>query len=131
MHSSRFSKSSMAASRYVRFYVQREAQLGAITLIHPVPARAAHMLDFEFGGPIEIRLSGADDTRTAETAALIGLQTYQRCQLLVRGNIETFVIVFRPAAIHQLFGLPAVDITDRDYAAHAVLGAAASELQES
>ncbi len=130
MHISHFSKASRAAERFVQFYMQREAELGATTLIHPVPARAAPMLSFQFGGPVEVRLFGAGVTRAAETAALIGPQTYQRCQLLVRGNVETFVIAFRPSAIHQLFGVPPVEITNRDYAAHAVLGSAASELRQ-
>src|SRR5947209_8852382 len=117
MHLSHFCNASKAAGRFVRFYVQREAQLGATNLIHPVPARAAHMLDFEFGDPIEIRSTDSEVTRMAEAAALIGLQTYQRGQLLIRGKVETFVIVFRPVAIYQLFGLPALDTTNRDYAA--------------
>jgi AraC-like DNA-binding protein len=66
----------------------------------------------------------------AESAALVGLQTYQRNQLLIRGNVETFVIVFQPAAIHQLFGLPPLDLITCDYAAHALLGAVVSSLQE-
>jgi AraC-like DNA-binding protein len=88
------------------------------------------MISFQFGGPVEARFYGADVTRKCETAALIGLQTQQRCQLLVRGNVETFVIAFRPSAMHQLFGLPAAETTNQDNAAHAVLGAAASELTE-
>ncbi len=130
MHISHFSKASKAAARFVQFYMQRETRLGAATLIHPVPARAAHMISFQFGGPVEVRLYGADVTRRAETAALIGPQTHQRCQLIVRGNVETFVIIFWPSAIHQLFGLPAAETTNRDIAAHAVLGAAASELRQ-
>jgi AraC-like DNA-binding protein len=130
MHLSRFSKSSAATREYIRCYVQREVQLGTCTFIQPVLARAAHVLDFEFGAPIEIRRLGTDVTRTAEPAALVGLQTHRRNELLIRGNVETFVIVFQPAAIHQLFGLPARDVTDSDHAAHAVLGAAGSALQQ-
>lgn len=77
-----------------------------------------------------VRFYGSDVTRTAETAALVGSQTHQRCQLVVQGNVETFAIVFRPAAIHALFGLPAVEIIDGDHAARAVLGAAVWELRE-
>jgi AraC-like DNA-binding protein len=127
---SRFSNASPAAGRFVRFYVQREVRLGTTTLIQPVPARAAQMLDFEFGDPIEIRPTGSEVTRMAETATLIGIQTYQRAQLLIRGNVETFVIVFRPAGIYQLFGLPALENVNLDHAAHAVFGAAASDLQQ-
>src|ERR1017187_4527995 len=101
MHISHFSKASKATARFVQFYLQRETRLGATTLIHPVPARAAHMLNFQFGGPVEVRLYGTEITRPAETAAIIGLQTHQRCQLLVRGNVETFVVVFRPSAIRS------------------------------
>ncbi len=130
MHLSRFSESSKATKRYVRLYVQREAQLGISTFMHPVPARSAHLLDFEFGGPIEIHTSGTDLTRTAETVALVGLQTSQRHQLLIRGSVESFVIFFQPAAIHQLFRLPPGDIVNRDHEAHLVLGAALSELHQ-
>jgi AraC-like DNA-binding protein len=130
MNVSQFSHPSTETQPYVRCYVQRRLQLGASTFVQPVPARAAHVLDFEFGGPIEIRRLGTDITRTAEPAALVGLLTYQRNQLLVRGNVETFVIFFQPAAIHQLFGLPPLDLINRDYAAHAVLGPVVSALQE-
>jgi len=110
--------------------VQREAQLGTSTVVIPVSARAVHLLDFEFGSPIESRASDTDVILTADTAALVGLETYRRHQLLITGNIESFAIQFQPAAIHQLFGLPAIDITDCDYAAHPVLGSAVSELQQ-
>src|ERR1022692_4129514 len=72
MHISHFSKASKATARFVQFYLQRETRLGATTLIHPVPARAAHMLNFQFGGPVEVRLYGTEITRPAETAAIIG-----------------------------------------------------------
>jgi AraC-like DNA-binding protein len=44
--------------------------------------------------------------------------------------MDNFVIHFQPAAIHQLFGVPGSEIADCDYAAHAVLGSAASEFQQ-
>jgi len=45
-------------------------------------------------------------------------------------TVESFAIQFQPDAIYQLFGLPGIRVTDCDYAAHAVLGSAASELQQ-
>ncbi len=129
MHLSLFSKSSRA-TRYVRCYVQRTLQLGTSTFIQPVPARAAHVLDFEFGSPVEVRRLGAEITRTAETGALVGLLTQYRNQLLSTGNAESFVIVFEPTAIYQLFGLPAFEHVDCDHASHAVLGATASALEQ-
>ena len=130
MHISRSGKPSNAAAQFVQLYLQREAQLGTTELIHPVPARAAYMLSFQFGGPVGVRFYGTNATRFAEPAALIGPQTHQRCQLVVQGNVETFVIVFQPSAVHRLFGLPAVETVNRDYAADAVLGAELSELKE-
>jgi AraC-like DNA-binding protein len=129
MHLSQFSRASMAAERFVRGYVQREAHLGAATLTHPVLARSMQALDFEFGDSVEIRLFDSAP-RTAEAAALVGLLTHPRGLLLVRGRPETFVIFFKPAALHQLFGLPLLEITNRDHAARAALGVAASELQQ-
>jgi AraC-like DNA-binding protein len=130
MQLSCFSEPSKATKRYVRLYVQREVQPGTSTFVLPVPARSANLLDFEFGGPIEIHSSGTNLTRTAEGVALVGLQTSQRHKLFIRGNVESFVIFFQPAAIHQLFKLPPGEIIDRDHAAGLVLGKAISALHE-
>jgi hypothetical protein len=111
MHLSHFSKPSAGTRRYVRYYTQREAQLGTSTVMISVPARAAHLLDFEFGSPIESRAPDTDVIRRPDTAALVGLETYRRHYLLIRGNVESFAIQFQPAAIHQLFGVRAIDIT--------------------
>jgi hypothetical protein len=88
------------------------------------------LLDFEFGSPLETRASDTDVIRRPATASLVGLETHRRHYLLVKGNIESFAIQFQPAAIHQLFGVPGIKIADCDYAAHAVLGSAASEFQQ-
>jgi AraC-like DNA-binding protein len=130
MNLSHFSKASPATSQYVRYYLQRTLQLGTSTFIQPVPARSAPVLDFEFGAPVEIRSLGTGVTRTAEPAAIVGLLTHQRNQLLLRGKLETFVIVLQPTAMRRLFGLPAPDLINCDHAVHAVLGAVVSALQE-
>ncbi len=130
MHSIQFSKPSEETKRFIRFYAHREARLGSSLLIHPIPARSEHALDFEFGGPIEIYTFDSGVTRTAETAALIGSQTHQRTQLLVRGNIESFTIFFQPTALNLLFGLPAIDITNHDYEAPGVLGCSIVDLKQ-
>jgi hypothetical protein len=95
MQLSHFSKPSAGTRRYVRYYVQREAQLGTSTVTIPVPARAAHLLDFEFGNPIESRAPDTAVLRRPDTAALVGLETYRRHHLLIRGNIESFAIQFQ------------------------------------
>jgi AraC-like DNA-binding protein len=130
MHSIQFSKPCEATKRFIRSYAHREARLGPSLLIHPIPARSEHTLDFEFGGPIEIHTLGDGVIRTAETAALIGSQTHRRTQLLVRGNIESFTIFFQPAALNLLFGLPAIEITNADHEAAGVLGCSIVDLRQ-
>ena len=98
--------------------------------MHPVTARAAHVLDFEFGDPIGI---GSSDSATVETApdcAVIGLLTSQVHQLLIRGKIESFSVFLQPAALHLLFKLPVAELTDRHYEAPGVIGSAVLELKE-
>lgn len=118
------------AKRFVRLYVQREARFGRSTFIHPLPARAAHALAFEFGDLTKIQPFGGAPLRTNEPAMLVGLQTAQRKQLVIRGNVEHFVVLFQPAAIYHLFGLPAGEIVDGDFAVHGVIGGVASELHQ-
>jgi AraC-like DNA-binding protein len=130
MHLSYFSRPSPGTRPYVRYYTQREAQLGTSTVTIAVPARAAHLLDFEFGSPLETRASDTNGIRRPDPASLVGLETHRRHYLLFRGNIDSFSIHFQPDANHQLFGVPGIKITDCDYGAHAVLGSGASELQQ-
>jgi AraC-like DNA-binding protein len=130
MHLSYFSRPSAGARRYVRYYIQREAQLGASTVTMAVPARAAHLLTFAFGTPFETRAADTGVIRRPDVASLVGLETCRRHYLISKGNMDNFVIHFQPAAIHQLFGVPGSEIADCDYAAHAVLGSAASEFRQ-
>jgi AraC-like DNA-binding protein len=105
-------------------------RLTSSTLVQPVTARGVPALDFEFGGTVEIRDLKTGQIRTADPAALIGLLTQSRNQLLFHGNVESFVIVFEPAALYQLFRLPASDHVDCDYPVQAVLDRSASILQQ-
>ncbi len=38
------------------------------------------------------------------------------------GNLQSFVIMFRPEGFYRLFSLPMDEVTDKDYEAHSVLG---------
>jgi AraC-like DNA-binding protein len=130
MQSSKVREPSKATKRFVRLYVQREVRSGEEVFLHPVTARSAHLIDFEFGDPVGIQPSGATSIRKAEAGAVVGLQTSQRNQLLMRGSVESFVIFFQPAAMYQLFRLPGTDLVDCDHPVHAVLGAKSSELHQ-
>jgi AraC-like DNA-binding protein len=95
-----------------------------------VTARSAHVLDFQFGGPVGIRSSDSATIETAPDCAVIGVQTSQEHQLLIRGKIESFTVFLRPAALHLLFELPVAEFTNRHYEASGVMGKRVLELRE-
>ena len=74
-HRIRFLKPAAGLKDVVRFYVQREAQLRGHDLVHPVPARAAPMLEFIFSEPFEIHWCERPLVETTPRPVLIGLQT--------------------------------------------------------
>lgn len=130
MHSIQFSKPSDATKRFIRVYAHRESNLGSSALIHPVPARSEHVLDFEFADAIQIHNLDDGVIRKAESIALIGLQTHRRVEQVIRGRIESFSIFFQPAALNLLFGVPSITITNADQDARGVLGRAVHWLRE-
>jgi AraC-like DNA-binding protein len=130
MHLIHFSAPSDATKRFVRFYAHRESNLASSVLIHPVPARAEQALDFEFADPIQIHRFSDGVIRSAESAALIGLQTHRRIEQLIRGRVESFCIFLQPAALSLLFDFPAVSITNADHDARGVIGRSVSDLRE-
>ena len=125
-----FGKPSAGAMRYVRYYVQRDVRLGESGLAVPVLARAWCLLDFELGDPIGVRSCRTGLNDHAETNALVGLETYVQNQLLLRGHFEHFQIHFKPLALNHLFGLPMLELTNCNHAAHGVLGSAVSQLRQ-
>jgi hypothetical protein len=130
VHAIHFSKPSDATKPFIRFYAHRESNLGSSVLIHPVPARSGQALDFEFGDDIQIHAFGKGSLRSAETPALIGVQSYRRVELLISGQIGSFTVFFQPAALSLLFGLPAVTVTNAEHDARGVLGRCISKLRE-
>ncbi|PYR80336.1 MAG: hypothetical protein DMF87_09250 [Acidobacteria bacterium] len=114
----------------VRFYVQREAHLGGTDLIHPVPARAAPMLEFIFSDAFEIHWCQGAAIETTPRAVVIGLQTHRRVRLVIRGILESFCVVFQPAGLFRLFSIPVLELTNHDYDAHAVIGPSVSSLYQ-
>ena len=130
VHSIQFSKPSDATKRFIRFYAHRESNLGCSVLIHPVPARSETVLDFQFADEIQIHDLGDGIVRGAESAALIGLQTHRRVEQVIRGRIESFSVIFQPAALSLLFDLRAITITNADLDAYGVLGRFVGGLRE-
>lgn len=98
--------------------------------MHPVPARAAPLIEFELGDPVRVEYREKSGAEVGPRVAVVGPQTHRRAQLLLRGVIESFVILFQPTGLHRLFSIPMGDLTDNDYEAHSVLGAFISALEE-
>lgn len=125
----RFHKPTPVLEQFVRFYVQREVQIRGAAVVHPVPARAAPMIEFDFGDPVYVLDSKQRARRRSPAVVVVGPQTYRRVEMQLEGALESFVIMFQPDGLHRLFSIPMHELTDKDYEAHAVLGAFISRVQ--
>jgi AraC-like DNA-binding protein len=126
----RFLKPAAGLEQVVRFYAEREARVHGTDLVHPVPARAAPMLEFVFSDPFEIHWCDRPLVEITPRSVIIGLQTHRRVRLVTKGTLESFCIVFQPAGLFRLFSLPLHELTNHDCEARAVLGPSVSRLQE-
>lgn len=114
----------------IRAYVQREARLGTRELIEPVVARLGVMLEFEFAGSYEVRNYGSNLIDEANAISIIGPQTWRRARLIIRGHIESLVVLFRPSGFHALFGVPTLPLAEGGTEGHSVLGPSISHLYQ-
>lgn len=128
MHRIRFQKPAPALEQFVRFYVQREAQIRGAAVVHPVPARAAPLIEFDFGDPVNVVDHRQRVQRKSPAVVVVGPQTYRRVEMQLRGALESFVIMFQPDGLHRLFSIPAYKLTNQDHEGHSVLGAFVSRL---
>jgi AraC-like DNA-binding protein len=126
----RFHKPAPGLEQFVRFYVQREAQIRGAAVVHPVPARAAPLIEFDFGDPINVLDYKQQAQRKSPTVVIVGSQTYRRVEMQLQGALESFVIMFQPDGLHRLFSIPMHELTDQDYEAHSVLGGFISKVRQ-
>ncbi|WP_263385526.1 AraC family transcriptional regulator [Granulicella arctica] len=115
---------------YVRTYVQREAHLGTRELIEPVVARLGVMLEFEFAGSYEVRNYGSETVEDPNVISVIGPQGWRRSRLIIRGDIESLVVMFQPFGFHALFGVPTALLSNAGTEGHSLLGRKVSRLRE-
>jgi hypothetical protein len=92
-------QSAPALHHLIRYYYQVETHLAGSTAVQPVPARSPQAMEFTFGAPYEVRRLDRSGTRIAHPIALIGSQTFRRVELLMRGNVDAFTIVFQPGGV--------------------------------
>lgn len=122
----RFSRPAPGLERFVRFYVQRKTRIGGPAVVHPVPARAAPMIGFEFGDTVEVFHHAKRAQQRSAPLVIVGPQTHRRLDLHLRGTLEHFMIMFQPSGLHSLYSLPMQELTNTDHEAHAVLGSSMS-----
>ena len=118
-----------ALRRFIRYYYQIDTIPVVRTVVQPVPARSPQAIEFTFGTPFEVHRLDRPTVRDAYPIALIGAQTYRRVDLVMRGKVDAFTIVFQPGGVSALFSLPAVTLTDEDFDGEAVLGRGIGELE--
>jgi AraC-like DNA-binding protein len=122
MHRTRFFRPAQGLEQFVRFYVQREVQIRGAALLHPVPARAAPLIEIDFGDSIHVVDYKKLTQRKSPAAVVVGPQTYRRVEMQLQGALESFVIMFQPDGLHRLFTIPMHELTDQDHEAQSVLG---------
>ncbi|RXH55466.1 helix-turn-helix transcriptional regulator [Granulicella sibirica] len=115
---------------FIRAYVQREARLGVQELVEPVVARLGVMLEFEFAGSYEVRNYGSETLEDPNEISVIGPQGWRRSRLIIRGHIESLVIMFQPCGFHALFGVPTAPLSNAGTEGHSLLGPSVSQLHE-
>ncbi len=121
-------KPAPALREFVRFYAHFEDRLLDRTVIQPVSARTAPVVEFTFGDPYEVALTGKSGSERAHPVAVIGPQTFRRVELAMRGQVESFVVVFQPGGLARLFSIPPRVLTNCHFDGVAVLGRTVDEL---
>ncbi|MGB6194132.1 MAG: helix-turn-helix domain-containing protein [Terracidiphilus sp.] len=124
----RYRRPSPLLRPFVQFFTQREMKLNDPVFIHPVPARAAPMLEFIYGDRFQVfyRDRGREDT--TPRVVMVGLQTRPFAQLKLQGSLLSFVIMFQPTGLDRLFRVPVGELTNHDFDARSVLGRELDEL---
>jgi AraC-like DNA-binding protein len=117
-------------THYIRLYAHLEGHMGGSSLVHPVPARATPLLEFQFGNTNEVHWCDRPLIESSQRVQIVGLQTYRRVQLRFTGNVDTFMIFFQPTGLHGMFSAPMDELTNTHHEARAVLGAGIDELAE-
>ena len=130
MHGTRFFRPAAGLEQFVRFYVQREVRIGGAAVVHPVTARAAPLIEFNFGDPIKVLDHKQLVQRKSPTIVVVGPQTHRRIELQLRGALQSFVIMFQPDGLHRLFSIPMCELTDQDFEGSSVLGGFISQVRQ-
>jgi AraC-like DNA-binding protein len=109
----------------IRYYYQVEYSSAQRAI--QVPARSPQILEFMFGAFYQVHRLDRNLIESAAPVALVGARTQPGVDLHLQGSVDAFTIAFRPGGLNALFGLPVVELTDRDFNAEDVIGRSVSE----
>jgi AraC-like DNA-binding protein len=115
---------------YIRSYVQRESGASDQEIVEPVVARLGVMLEFQFGTPFEVPIYGKDSRLRAPKICVIGPMSQRTYCLLIRDQVETLTVLFRPHGFYATFGIPTSTFLNIGIEGHSVLGRGMSDLFE-
>lgn len=113
----------------VRYYYQVGERLGPRSDVQPVPARSPQAIEFTFGTPYTVHRLDRGTAEPAHAIALVGAQTFRRVDLVMRGHVDAFTIVFQPGGLFGGFRVPADVLTNDHFEGESVLGRRLGELQ--
>lgn len=125
----RSARPAPALAHLIRYYYQVDAHLRARTVLQPVPARSPQAIEFTFGTPYTVRRLDRGIVEQAHSIALIGAQTFRRVDLVMRGMVDAFTIVFQPGGLFVLFKVPGEVLTNDHFEAASALGRGLGEFQ--
>jgi AraC-like DNA-binding protein len=115
---------------YVRCFQQREADFTAASVVFPLAARPAQILEFYLQERYVIHYAASGAVETAPRAVVVGPATYRRADLVLPGHLLVFTIQFQASGFHQLFRLPVADLVDRAYEAQSMIGSRVTGLEQ-
>ena len=116
--------------RFVRSYVQRETGASELEIIEPVVARLGVMLEFQFGRPFQVPIYGTQSCLLAPRICVIGPMNQRTYYLLIRDQVETFTVLFRPDGFRAVFGIPTSAFLNVGIEGQSVLGQGVNKLFE-
>ena len=118
-----------ALAPFVRCYVQLAVCLPGAPVLLPIPARSAPILEFTLGDPHEVLFTERAGREVAHACNVVGVQTYRRVELSMRGNLQEFVILFQPGGLSALLSVPGDTLANRHFDGRAVCGAWVDDLR--
>jgi AraC-like DNA-binding protein len=115
---------------FIYCYVQRETALNEGEIIEPVVPRAGTMLEFQFATAYEVRAYETEELRASWATTVIGPIDSRKVRLILRGHVQSLVVLFRPLGLYRFFGIPILHLTGVGTEGNAVFGSQISSLYE-